>query len=155
VWVVELMAFQCSKFRDVDEHTYPIISCYRDFSLERMKHIHIQVSSCLSQFRWSFVASSSSLTSSWGVIICHLRLGWKCRPWKNKVMCCCVCHWKRPHKENDGKEEEAKFIWIDSDLSLIECTICFMLFKAEILIVQCWSLLSHSSHLVCFCHWAM
>jgi hypothetical protein len=35
VRVAELMAFQCSKVLDVDDDTYPIISCYRDFSLER------------------------------------------------------------------------------------------------------------------------
>jgi hypothetical protein len=34
------------------------------------------------------------------------------------------------------KEEEENFIWIDSDLSLIECPIYYMLFDAEILIVQ-------------------
>jgi hypothetical protein len=35
VWVAELMAFQRSKVLDIDDDTYPIISCYRDFSLER------------------------------------------------------------------------------------------------------------------------
>jgi hypothetical protein len=39
--------------------------------------------------------------------------------------------------QNDDKEEEEEnFIYIDSDLSLIECPICYMLFEAEILIVQ-------------------
>jgi hypothetical protein len=39
--------------------------------------------------------------------------------------------------ENDGREEEEEnFICIDLDLSLIECPIYFMLFEAEILIVQ-------------------
>jgi hypothetical protein len=33
--VVELMAFQRSKVLSVDDDTYPIISCYRDFSLKR------------------------------------------------------------------------------------------------------------------------
>jgi hypothetical protein len=35
VRVAELAAFQRSKILDVDDDTYPIISCYRDFSLER------------------------------------------------------------------------------------------------------------------------
>jgi hypothetical protein len=35
VRVVELTAFQCSKVHDVDDGTYPIISRYKDFSLER------------------------------------------------------------------------------------------------------------------------
>jgi hypothetical protein len=34
------------------------------------------------------------------------------------------------------KEEDKNFIWIDSDLSLIECPIYYMLLDAEILIVQ-------------------
>jgi hypothetical protein len=35
VQVLELTAFQCSKVLDVDDDMYPIISSYRDFSLER------------------------------------------------------------------------------------------------------------------------
>ena len=35
VWVAELMAFQCSKVLNIDEDTYPIISHYIYFSLER------------------------------------------------------------------------------------------------------------------------
>jgi hypothetical protein len=35
VWVVELTALQRSKVLDIDDDTYPIVSCYRDFSLER------------------------------------------------------------------------------------------------------------------------
>jgi hypothetical protein len=35
VWVAELIAFQCSKVLNVDEDTYPIISHYIYFSLER------------------------------------------------------------------------------------------------------------------------
>jgi hypothetical protein len=35
VWVAELTTFQCSKVLDIDDVTYPIISHYRDFSLER------------------------------------------------------------------------------------------------------------------------
>jgi hypothetical protein len=35
VQVAELMAFQRFKVLDVDDDMYPIISCYRDFSLER------------------------------------------------------------------------------------------------------------------------
>jgi hypothetical protein len=35
VRVTELTTFQCSKILDVDDNTCPIISCYRDFSLER------------------------------------------------------------------------------------------------------------------------
>jgi hypothetical protein len=54
--------------------------------------------------------------------------------------------------ENDDKEEEENIVRIDSDSSLIECTICFMLFKAEMLIVQCWSMLPHLSHLARFHH---
>jgi hypothetical protein len=38
--------------------------------------------------------------------------------------------------ENDGKEEEENFIWIDSNLSLIECPIFFLLFEVEFLIIQ-------------------
>jgi hypothetical protein len=50
-------------------------------------------------------------------------------------------------------------MWIDSDLSVIECAICYMLFKVEILIVQIMlihiatlislSLLSSLSNIVC------
>jgi hypothetical protein len=29
------MVFQCSKVLNIDDDTYPIISCYRDFNLER------------------------------------------------------------------------------------------------------------------------
>jgi hypothetical protein len=35
--VAELMAFQHSKVLDIDDDTYPIISCYRDFSLKRLE----------------------------------------------------------------------------------------------------------------------
>jgi hypothetical protein len=35
VRVAELMALQHSKVLDVDENMYSIISCYRDFSLEK------------------------------------------------------------------------------------------------------------------------
>jgi hypothetical protein len=35
VRVVELTSFQRSKILDVDDDMYPIISCYRDFSLKR------------------------------------------------------------------------------------------------------------------------
>jgi hypothetical protein len=35
--VVELKAFQRSKILDVDDDTYPIISSYRYFSLERQE----------------------------------------------------------------------------------------------------------------------
>jgi hypothetical protein len=35
VRVVELMTFQCSKVLEVDDDTYPIISYYRYFILER------------------------------------------------------------------------------------------------------------------------
>jgi hypothetical protein len=35
VRVAELMAFQCSKVLDIVDNTYPIISRYKDFSLER------------------------------------------------------------------------------------------------------------------------
>jgi hypothetical protein len=35
VWVVELTSFQCSKVLDVYDDTYPIISCYRDFSIKK------------------------------------------------------------------------------------------------------------------------
>ncbi len=37
VQVAELTAFQRSKVLDVDDETYPIISCYRYFSLKRHK----------------------------------------------------------------------------------------------------------------------
>jgi hypothetical protein len=37
VWVIELTTFQCSKVLDVDDDTYPIISHYRDFNLERLE----------------------------------------------------------------------------------------------------------------------
>jgi hypothetical protein len=35
VRVAELTAFQHSKVLDIDDDIYPIISCYREFSLER------------------------------------------------------------------------------------------------------------------------
>jgi hypothetical protein len=35
VWVAELTALQCSKTLDIDDDTYPIISRYRCFILER------------------------------------------------------------------------------------------------------------------------
>jgi hypothetical protein len=35
VQIAELMTFQHSKVLDIDDDTYPIISCYRDFSIER------------------------------------------------------------------------------------------------------------------------
>jgi hypothetical protein len=37
VWVTELTAFQHSKVLDVDDDTYPIISRYREFNLERLE----------------------------------------------------------------------------------------------------------------------
>jgi hypothetical protein len=41
VQVVELMAFQWSKVLDVDDDTYPIMSHYRDFNLERQAYRHL------------------------------------------------------------------------------------------------------------------
>jgi hypothetical protein len=120
VRVAELTAFQCSKVLDVYDDTYPIISRYRYFSLERhetSRHSSelgsqsIQIKLYCFFFLDIFFMRDNNL------------LSWtqKHRPWRNKVLSCFFYHRKMPCTHNDGKEEEENFIWIDSDLSLIEC----------------------------------
>jgi hypothetical protein len=55
-----------------------------------------------------------------------------------EIKCCVVASVVRkgPSHRMMAKKKKKNFIWIDSDLSLIEYPICFMLFDAEILIVQ-------------------
>jgi hypothetical protein len=59
-----------------------------------MKHIHIQVSSCPSQFVVMDTVKNADCRES--VVLLPLSL-------------------KKAHTKNNDKEEKEKFIWIDSD----------------------------------------
>jgi hypothetical protein len=135
VQVAELTTFQRSKVLDVYDDTYQIISHYRHFSLERhetSRHLSELGSQSIQIKLYCFFFLDIFFMRD------HNLLSWtrKCRPWRNNVLSCFFYQQKMPCTHNDGKEEEENFIWIDSDLSLIECPICYMLFKAETLIVQ-------------------